>query len=127
MHTLPHLRDTDHRLDQRIPGCAQSVGLDAVLEEILPGEPMAAEPWPYAREAVARVAQVLDRHARHFLPPFFLIGSTLRSPAQTTFGPVISTVPKTTGIGRPSSAVGSEKSSRPAACGFSTLGRGLSA
>ncbi|ABR91782.1 Uncharacterized conserved protein [Janthinobacterium sp. Marseille] len=58
----------------------------------------------------------------HFLPPFFLIGSASRSPYQTTLEPRSSTVPNTTGIGRPSSAVGASTSDRDAGLGSGGFG-----
>lgn len=58
-------------------------------------------------------------------PARFLIGTMLKSPYQSTFGPVISMSPNTTGIARPSSAVGNVKSSMLA--DFGALGFGASA
>jgi hypothetical protein len=55
---------------------------------------------------------------------FGLAGLLLRSPHQTVFPPLIMTVPNTTGIARPSSAVGTEKS--PSADGCGPLGCGAS-
>src|SRR5690606_18178081 len=58
----------------------------------------------------------------HFFPPFDLIGVVRRSPYQTTLALFTSTVPNTTGTGRPSSAVGASKSLSSAACGWGVLG-----
>jgi hypothetical protein len=65
------------------------------------------------------------RDDHHFLLLFDLIGVLRKSPYHSTFGPVIVIVPKTTGIGRPSSATGTSKSS--SAAGFGAGGFGARA
>src|SRR5690606_11080950 len=94
-------------------------------EEVTEVQALACEPGARAVHAQACGAHVGDGDGHvlaHFLPLFFLIGSAERSPYHTTFAPRSSTAPKTTGIGRPSSAVGASRSESSAGFGVGGLG-----
>ena len=77
---------------------------------------------PAARPGALRACETRVLSPRHFLPPLDLMGVVRRSPYQTTFALFTSTLPKTTGTGRPSSAVGASKSLSSAAWGFGAFG-----
>src|SRR5690606_10668577 len=95
-----------------------------LAEEPRPVEPVAGEELAGAAGAQARRPDVSHGHARfgHFLPPLTLIGVVSRSPYHRMFGPVIQTSPNTTGMARPSSAVGKSKSSSVGLGGCAGLG-----
>src|SRR5690606_5674113 len=113
----------NHVFGHAVPGRQQQGRGQSLVDELAPVELVACKPLPRATVAVAQAAHVAVGHqdVDHFFPPFDLIGVVRRSPYQTTLALFTSTVPNTTGTGRPSSAVGASKSLSSAACGWGVL------
>jgi hypothetical protein len=106
----------------RIAGCGHLFRGNTLAQETRPVESVTLEKSARAAVAVPHLAQMPMQDDRHFFPPRFVIGSMPKSPYQITFAPVTVTVPKTTGIGRPCSAVGTSKSEMDAGLGAGGFG-----
>src|SRR3546814_8572825 len=91
-----------HSLGVAVSGRQQRRGRQAAApDEGGEVEPMALEPCTRARDAQTAVAHVLDGDDRIVAHALILCVRMFLSPVHSTFGPLMVTVPKTTGTGRP--------------------------
>src|SRR5690606_22125770 len=120
------LSDADRH---RVTRGAQPIDRNTSLHEFGSGVAAPLEPATHAAGAVAQGAGMLQPSdgLAHFLPPEDLrIGHTWTSPYQTTFGPEITRVPNSTGMGASWEAMGTSLSPIWPGWASCTLGRGAS-